>query len=73
MAPEEHKILQASLRGDSDVLLIPEDSVSCIGSQAQSSSSKRSKNHSRVSSRGSLAAPVEISFQAGRGSPEFGS
>ena len=59
MALEEHRVLQASLRGGSDLLLSPEDSVSCIGSHAQSSSSKRSKNHSRVSLRGSLAAPVE--------------
>ena len=41
------------------LIITPEDSVSCIGSQAQSNSSKRSKNHSRVSSHGSLAAPVE--------------
>ena len=59
MALAEHRVLQASLRGGSDLLISPEDSVSCIGSHAQSSSSKRSKNHSRVSSRGSLAAPVE--------------
>ena len=59
MALAEHKVLQASLRGSSDLLISPEDSDSCIGSQAQSNSSKRSKNHSRVSSRGSLAAPVE--------------
>ena len=36
MALAEHKILQASLRGNSDDLIIPEDSVSCVGSQAQS-------------------------------------
>ena len=59
MAPAELKILQASLRGGSDVLISPEDSASYIGSQAQSSSSKRSKNHSRVSSHGSLSAPVQ--------------
>ena len=59
MALAEHKVLLASLRGGSDLLISPEDSVSCIGSQAQSSSSKRSKNHSRASTRGSLAAPVE--------------
>ena len=59
MALAEHGVLQASLRGGSDLLINPEDSVSCIGSHAQSSSSKRSKNHSRVSSRGSLAAPEE--------------
>ena len=58
MALAEHKVLKASLRSGSD-LISPEDSVSCIGSQAQSSSSKRSKNHSRVSSHGSIAAPVE--------------
>ena len=34
MALAEQKILQASLRGGSDVLISPEDSVSCIGSQA---------------------------------------
>jgi len=59
MALAEHRVLQASLRGGSDLLISPEDSVSCIGSHAQSNSSKRSKNHSRVSSRGSLAGPVE--------------
>ena len=59
MALAEHRVLQASLRGGSDLLISPEDSVSCIGSHAQSSSSKRSKNHSRVSSRSSLAAPEE--------------
>ena len=48
MALAEHRVLQASLRGGSDLLISPEDSVSCIGSHAQSSSSKRSKNHSRV-------------------------
>ena len=56
---EEHRVLQASLRGDSDVLISPEDSVSRVGSQVHSSSSKRSKNHSPASTRGSLAAPVE--------------
>ena len=59
MALAEHKVLLASLRGGSDLLISPEDSVSCIGSHAQSNSSKRSKNHSRASTRGSLAAPVE--------------
>ena len=59
MAPAELKILQASLRGGSDVLISPKDSASYIDSQAQSSSSKRSKNHSRVSFHGSLAAPVQ--------------
>ena len=48
MALAEHRVLQASLRGGSALLISPEDSVSCIGSHAQSSSSKRSKNHSRV-------------------------
>ena len=59
MALAEHRVLQASLRGGSDLLISPKDSVSCIGSHAQSSSSKRSKNPSRVRSRCSLAGPVE--------------
>ena len=59
IALAEHRVLQASLRNGSDVLICPEDLVSCIGSQAWSSSSKRSQNYSCVSLRGSLAAPVE--------------